>query len=81
LLDELKRLDISYTSYIPRQTLLRIMKDKDSIITQLKTNISQRMLRKEHLAIYEMKTNFLKYFQSYPEFCSTNYRLTDKDSN
>ncbi len=56
------------------------MKDKETLFAQMKAKVSERMLKKEHVALYEMKTKFIRYFESFPEFCSTNYKMQDSDS-
>lgn len=53
------------------------MREKEVIFAQIKAKVSERMLKKEHMALYDMKIKFIKYFEPFPEFCSTNYRMQD----
>jgi hypothetical protein len=64
-------------AYIPRHIMARIMKDKETLFGQIKAKVNERMLKREHIAIYEMKTQFIRYFEHFPEFCSTTYKMYD----
>lgn len=66
ILEQLSKIELNYPAFIPRHILSRIMKDKETLFGQIKAKVSEKMLKKEHIAIYEMKTKFIKYFQGFP---------------
>lgn len=80
ILEEVNRIELIYPAYIPRHIMARILKDKESLFAQIKAKVSERMLKKQYIAIYEMKTHFIRHFESFPEFCSSTYKMFDNDS-
>ena len=42
------------------------MKTKDEIVSNLKDKINEKLLKKEHLSVSDLKIKVLSFFEDYP---------------
>ena len=64
--EEKAQLDATCLSYVPKRIFDRLMKSKEEFVNQMRDKVKEKVFKKEHNAIHEMKIGVLRSFSAFP---------------